>query len=306
VFLYYFLNILLYLPLFLAGLCFGSFLNVLADRFSNNTSPFKGRSKCDACDKTLTGLDLVPLISFFLTKGKCRYCKVQLSWYYPFSELITGLLFIFLAYKAAVFSTPQVSSWLHFIYLAFIFSIFIALLLADLKYMLLPNKLVFSALFVVIFYSVFLSVAALIYQYYLLNSSEFGQLLLEVGYFNNKILQTVQSLGIQLVSTFLIWSFFALIILITKGKGMGGGDAKFSLVLGMFHVFPLNVFAVFLSFFIGTIVCLPLVLFKKAKFGVAVPFGPFLIIASFITYFWGNEVLDFLFVDLRNYVIGLI
>src|SRR3990167_3921575 len=79
--------------LFIFGLFVGSFLNVLVDRLQNNENPLTGRSHCDHCKKTLAWYDLIPLLSFVSTKGKCRYCGYRLSLFYPSIELVTGLLF---------------------------------------------------------------------------------------------------------------------------------------------------------------------------------------------------------------------
>src|SRR4051812_8717722 len=84
---------LLFSFLFILGVFFGSFLNVLADRLSRDENFITGRSYCEYCRHTLSFLDLIPLLSFLFLFGRCRYCKKKLSWYYPFSELLTGVLF---------------------------------------------------------------------------------------------------------------------------------------------------------------------------------------------------------------------
>ena len=73
------------------GLCIGSFVNVVVDRLPKGKK-ITGRSHCEFCRKTLEATDLVPVVSFFLLKGRCRYCKKKLSWQYPLVELATGLL----------------------------------------------------------------------------------------------------------------------------------------------------------------------------------------------------------------------
>src|ERR1035437_10194414 len=81
------------LLLFIAGLFFGSFLNVLVDRIPRSENFIKGHSHCEFCNKTLKWYDLVPVLSFVLLQGKCRYCKHSLSLFYPIIEISTGLLF---------------------------------------------------------------------------------------------------------------------------------------------------------------------------------------------------------------------
>lgn len=79
--------------IFILGASIGSFLNVLIDRLPNG-EPITGRSHCDHCKKKLSWLDLFPICSFILLKGKSRCCHKKLSWQYPLVEMITGLSFL--------------------------------------------------------------------------------------------------------------------------------------------------------------------------------------------------------------------
>lgn len=106
------------IALFLIGLCWGSFLNVLAFRWIYGHSWVYKRSFCPACKKTLSWYDLIPVISWILLRGRCRACSVHISWLYPFVELLTAasltLLWIlvdhhFFAAYALFFSALMVS-----------------------------------------------------------------------------------------------------------------------------------------------------------------------------------------------------
>src|SRR3989338_11686015 len=79
---------------FLFGLVVGSFLNSVIYRLGKGESALKGRSYCPQCKHPLSWQDLIPLLSFVLLKGKCRYCKAHISWQYPLVELATGILFV--------------------------------------------------------------------------------------------------------------------------------------------------------------------------------------------------------------------
>src|SRR4051812_46319878 len=79
--------------LFFIGLFFGSFFLVIIDRFTAKKNFWSGRSECASCHHLLVWYDLVPVISFILLSGKCRYCHKKLSLSYPLFELSTGLLF---------------------------------------------------------------------------------------------------------------------------------------------------------------------------------------------------------------------
>ena len=78
--------------LFVLGLVVGSFLNVVIYRLNNGLSPLRGRSFCPRCKHQLAWGDNVPLLSFLLLRGKCRYCHSPISWQYPLVELATGIL----------------------------------------------------------------------------------------------------------------------------------------------------------------------------------------------------------------------
>ncbi|MDB4978888.1 MAG: putative Prepilin peptidase [Candidatus Peribacteria bacterium] len=102
----------------LLGLCMGSFGNVLIFRLPQQQS-VNGRSHCMRCNRVLHALELVPVFSFLALRGRCRTCKVQLSWQYPLVELGSALLFLFAILEAgfdplrATFTA--VSLWLLFL-----------------------------------------------------------------------------------------------------------------------------------------------------------------------------------------------
>src|SRR3990167_11154860 len=85
-------NILYSIILFIIGLFFGSFLNVVADRLACEQT-LGGRSKCDTCKRELSWIDLIPIISYTSLKVKCRYCQASISIQYPISEIATGVIF---------------------------------------------------------------------------------------------------------------------------------------------------------------------------------------------------------------------
>jgi prepilin signal peptidase PulO-like enzyme (type II secretory pathway) len=81
------------------GLVFGSFFGVLADRLPQGKSPLVGRSRCDSCGHELGPLDLIPVLSYIATRGRCRYCGARVALFYPAIELTTGAAYA-LAYLA--------------------------------------------------------------------------------------------------------------------------------------------------------------------------------------------------------------
>jgi leader peptidase (prepilin peptidase) / N-methyltransferase len=256
--------------IFILGLFVGSFLNVLADRLPRNETVIKGRSHCEKCKKDLAWYDLIPLLSFIFLKGRCRYCRVRLSYYYPMVEFVTGILFVLTA--LFVLESPQFqisnfkfqinSQFLNFhllislAYYLFIVSSLIVVFFTDLKYGIIPDKIILPAILISFLYLI-LNANYLILPYLL---SAVGACL-----------------------------FFLLLFLITKGKGMGFGDVKFAFLMGLILGFPNIVISLYIAFLTGAIVGVILVIWRKKKIsGASIPFGPFLVLGTLSAIFLGN------------------
>lgn len=76
---------------FLYGLLFGSFLNVLIYRLPRKENVVFSRSKCASCGHVLSARDLFPVLSYMFLNGKCRYCKEKISFRYPFTEILNAI-----------------------------------------------------------------------------------------------------------------------------------------------------------------------------------------------------------------------
>lgn len=87
-------------------------------------------------------------------------------------------------------------------------------------------------------------------------------------------------------------AFFLFLHLITRGRGMGLGDVKFSFFIGFFLGFPKAVLGFYLAFLTGAVLGVILILLKKKKFGQQIAFGPFLVLATFVSWFWGEKMLE--------------
>jgi len=139
--------------IFILGLVIGSFLNVVIFRLNTEDKIVNSRSKCLACGHQLAWHDLFPVLSFLFLKGKCRYCKDKISWQYPLVEIATGILFV-LAFEKVFFSAgaPDLSALgiFHFFTLAFVFSALVVIFVYDLKFYIIPDKVIYSAIAVVL------------------------------------------------------------------------------------------------------------------------------------------------------------
>lgn len=243
------------LLLFIFGICIGSFLNVVIDRIPQGISILKGRSRCDSCHHQLAWYDLFPIVSFLALSGRCRYCKVKLSFQYPLIEVLTGILFT-LSYLFSGSPTDFVGL-AKFIMLICLFSIFFALAVMDWKYGILSDKLVIASGVV----------ASLLFL------------------FSPSLLLIHGIVGL------ICFGILLLLFLSTKGRGIGLGDVKLSFVMGIFLGFPTIVVAFYLAFLTGAFVAIILVIAKrKMLIGGTIAFGPFLLLGTYISWYFGNTL----------------
>lgn len=133
--------------LFIYGLVFGSFFNVVGLRIPKGESIVRPPSHCTVCDRNLTVKDLVPVFSYVFLKGKCRGCGTKIHWVYPVMELATGLLFAFAYYQLGF--TFELVVALLFI------SLLVIITVSDIAYMLIPDKILLFFLIPLIVLRVF-------------------------------------------------------------------------------------------------------------------------------------------------------
>lgn len=238
---------------FIFGTIIGSFLNVLILRYNSNVLK-RERSECFSCGHELAFYDLIPILSFIFLKTRCRYCKSKISFQYPLVEFFTGLTFLLVYIKVNSFSLD-----LFFYFL--VFSILIAIFVYDLRHKIIPDGLVYTLIAISLFKTLLLN------NFYFLSLFSTGVL--------------VMSLPL-----FLLW-------LISSGKWMGFGDVKLTLALGLLLGFWDGVGALTLSFWLGAIIGLILVLLlkllshksKNLTIKSEIPFAPFLILGFAIVFF---------------------
>lgn len=241
---------------FIIGAAIGSFLNVIIDRTVRGEQ-ILGRSYCDYCHATLGTLDLVPIASFLLLGGRCRYCKRSISWQYPLVELITATLFVYLAYFLVA---NQALTLAAFVYFALVLAILIVVAVVDVKFSLVPTTFVFAG-----------AIVALFYSYFNLTSPEF--------------VVNVFVAGVLTVA-------FLLIVVLTRGRGMGSGDIPLVFLISLFLGWPKSAVAIFVAFVLGAVVAISLIVARRKKFGQTIPFAPFLVTGTIIALFWGTQLLD--------------
>lgn len=271
-------SITIFLLTFIFGVCIGSFLNVVIYRMGSGTS-LRGRSKCFSCGKQLTALMLIPLLSYFVMRGRCGYCGSKISPQYPLIEIATGLLFALTAYKTHLLSFSLSNTDLLITALeAGIWAVLVVVFVYDWKHKIIPDKL--SLLFAVLS-------GVLLYIKYIYGMSPFPYIP-----FLESVPKWIDWAGAPAVAVPL-----ALVWLATLGRGMGLGDAKLAWGIGWFLGFSGGITAVILSFWIAFFPSLVLLFLKKNHFTMKseIPFAPFLILGTFVTYTFGVNILTWVF-----------
>lgn len=249
------------LIIFLFGLAWGSFLNVLLFRFNTGESFIGGRSRCFSCTRPLGLFDLIPVLSFLILGGRCSNCKSRISFQYPLVEFATGLLFFlfFLKWSSEFGSISD----LHILFWWFA-SGFILLFLSiyDFKHKILPDK------FILIFFLISL---------------------LGNSFFVKPPLYLAALSFLPAIFLFLLWFF-------SNGRWMGLGDSKLMMGGGLFLLWPKILEALFLGFWFGAIYGLALIFLGRARsLKSEIPFGPFLVLGMLLAFFFPDDLMKYFY-----------
>lgn len=241
--------------IFILGLMIGSFINCVIYRLHIDQSFLKGRSYCPYCKHQLEPEDLIPIYSFIILKGKCRYCQAKISWQYPIVEFITALIFVLIYF---VWSKSPVFGYLVLYRNLFFAASLIVIFIYDFKYQLVSDQIVIWSAIIA-----FLS-----------------NLWLGISWLN------------LLIGAIIGSSFFLAQYLISKGKWIGLGDAYLGFLMGIMLGWQRVVLAVMLAYLIGSITAVILVLLKKEEWKSKIALGPFLAIGTFIVLLYGEAILN--------------
>jgi leader peptidase (prepilin peptidase) / N-methyltransferase len=284
---------------FIIGSVLGSFLKALADRSLKNKS-FWGRSYCSKCKQELRWYDLFPIFSYLILKGRCRFCHKKLGLEYLLVEILSGILIAGLFYflypkfsiNADIFS--QIIFFGDLIFKTFFITILISITLTDLRKTLIPDRIMLPSIVIAVVYLTVFTAYQIWYLYYSLSLDSFGKYLLPPhnDFFRRHALLLTEPLIGSFIAAFLISGFFLSLIIVTRGRGMGGGDVKLGFFMGLGLGFPGGILATVLGFVSGAILSIFLILLGKKKFGQNIPFGPFLVLGSLVTMFFGGQLLN--------------
>ncbi len=272
---------------FTFGVIIGSFLNVVALRYSEDKNIFSlahlgGRSNCQHCHQQLAWYELVPILSFLLQKGKCWICMKKLSWQYPLVELASGLVFLLPLYFLNYALLPTPYALIESIVWISAFLIFLLIWAIDFRLYIIPDEL---NLLLGILGLILADMQNLYFQFSQFSGSFLGSYAALFGLRGGGVWQN------HLLAMLIGASIVGVIILLTKGNGMGMGDLKLLAALGLLFGWPDVLFIFIIASVIGAAVSLVLMLFQKKTLKSSVPFGPFLVMGAALVFFFGENIL---------------
>ena len=271
-----------YLTFFFFGTLLGSYLDVLASRFSPERgfkNSFRGRSRCESCEGNLRWFELIPLFSFLVQRGKCRRCLSKLSFRYPIVEIITGLIFVLVPLKLGLgFST--------FLWLL-LFLTLIVITIIDIRLKIIPDQLNLIILGLGV---VGVASAELTNQFGLLGGKIVGSSLGSYAliFWLDDSSAWINYLAGALVGLFLFGGLY----LFSRGRAMGMGDVKLAASLGLFVGWPDAIFSFAAAFIIGAMAGVVLLALGKKEMKDSLPFGPFIALGMTLIFFFGYHILN--------------
>ena len=260
---------------FIFGSIVGSFLNVCIYRLPLEQSIVKPRSYCPQCKKAILWYDNIPFVSYLILKGRCRFCKKKISFRYFLVEFITASIFLIL-YINYDFS-------FDFIFYALFVCALIIATFVDIAHRIIPDEVSLGGIAIGFLLSGLrgLRLSPFAYNRWPIADSLLG-ILIGGGiiYFTGKAFDLV---------------YFKLL---KKGpidgetESMGGGDVKLLAMIGAFLGWKMTVLTFFLAPLFGAIVGILNLIIKKQH---AIPYGPFLSLAAFISLLWTDRIFELIF-----------
>lgn len=238
----------------IAGLCIGSFLNVVIYRLPRGTSLVWPGSTCPACGARIRWYDNVPVLGWILLRGRCRDCAAPISVRYPIVELVTLLAFLLCYWQlgAQPLLVPRLV----------LTAALIALFAIDLEFQILPNVITLPGLAAGLLFSIVLPPG-----------------------FRDALLGAALGGG-------LLWLIAEAWSRLRGIDAMGFGDVKMLAMVGAFLGWKLVLLTFVLSSFVGGALAAVLLAARRATWTSALPYGTFLALAAFVAALWGDPLLE--------------
>ncbi len=220
------------------------------------------RSRCPACGHTITAMQNIPVISYLVLGGKCASCQAPISRRYPIIELLSAVMTAIVAWRfgfgweaaAAILMTWAL----------------IAISVIDIDHQIIPDSISLPLIWAGLFLSLFHESAGAEILFVDPGTAIAGGL---AGYLS-------------------LWSIYHLFRLLTGKEGMGYGDFKLLAALGAWLGWQMLPLIILLSAFVGAIVGVALIAFKRQDRSVPIPFGPYLAAAGWIAMLYGPQIMN--------------
>ena len=241
---------------FLAGAAVASFLGCMGWRMCNGESVLKGRSHCDSCGHVLSARDLIPILSYALRRGRCRYCNAKIPPLNFYGEILLSVLFVLTVLRFDI--TWECVLMLFFICILYLVSV------TDIYDQIIPDSCLLTAIVIRILYFCFIE------------GFQWKEFLFLIG----------NGLAVSL-------PLLLLVLLMEKVWGkeaMGGGDIKLLFVTGMYIGWAENLLAIFIACIIGIVIGLRLQ--KDEESDGYFPFGPSIAVGAAVSMLYGTQLLD--------------
>ena len=257
------------------GLIVGSFLNVCIARLPAEESVVLPNSRCPKCSKAIKPYDNIPVLSYLLLSGKCRFCKEPISWQYPAVEMLTALTF-WATYAVVGF---QLKTGVLLVF----FSAIIVLIFIDLHHRILPDVITLRGTVVGLLFSLLAPVED--------GTTKFVSELLGFPIDHPILLSFFDSLIGALICGGFLWGVAEVYYRIRKIEGLGFGDIKLMGMVGAFLGVRLALLTIMLGSFMGAVVGLAYIKFAGKDSQYELPFGSFLGVAAIIAGLRGAQVI---------------
>lgn len=244
--------------IFILGLIWGSFANVVIHRLPLGKSVVKPRSACPSCKHNIAWYDNIPVFSWLFLRGVCRYCKKKITIRYPFVELLMAVLFtsVYLKFGFQWYLLELIILTFGLVVISFI----------DLDHMIIPDVLSLGGIVVGLL----------------------GGALSPDRSFLNAFLGVLFGGGFFWLTAYLYFVF-------KKQEGLGGGDIKLLAWIGAVLGWKSIPFIILVSSFVGLFFGAATLLLAKKKMSQAIPFGPYIVIATFLYLFYGEFLTNWYF-----------
>lgn len=237
------------------GAVVGSFLNVCIYRLPLEQSVVSPGSRCMRCGTAIRWYDNIPIASWLLLRGRCRFCHAPFSIRYPLVELLTGLLSLSLFIKFG----PTLSYGVMFLFGAAL----VVITFIDFDHQIIPDEISLPGIALGFLCSFFMP---------------------DHGWLSSLLGIVIGWGSLALVFYGYLW--------LTGREGMGGGDAKLLAMMGGFLGLQAVPFIIFVSSLVGSVIGLTIMAVQRKDRHLAIPFGPYLALGALLYIFIGPQLIQ--------------